>query len=160
MRDRLHPTYSRLRLLLPLPAPKMNVLSPEDSNALLSRLQDLCENATVALFVMDEHQHCVYMNGAAELLTGFTLPEVQGRPLHDFVHHHRPDGTPYPLAECPIDRAAPQNNQQQGEEVFIHKDGHFYPVAFTASPIRHEDKVVGTVIEVQDISTRKRQEAA
>ncbi len=26
----------------------------------------------------------------------------------------------------------------QGEEVFVHKDGHFYPVAFTASPIRDE----------------------
>ncbi|HWP18380.1 MAG TPA: ATP-binding protein [Burkholderiaceae bacterium] len=125
----------------------------------LNPLQDVCENATVALFVMDARQHCVYMNRSAELLTGYTLEEVQGRPLHDFVHHHRPDGSPYPIEQCPIDRAAPEDNQQQGEEVFVHKDGHFYPVSFTASPIRRDGKVVGTVIEVQDISARKRQEA-
>lgn len=120
-------------------------------NALLD-LKDLCNNATVALFVMNQHQHCVYMNPAAEILTGYRLEEVQGAPLHDFVHHTHTDGTPYPLADCPIDRAAPLNMQERGEEVFVHKNGTFYPVAFTASPIRRDDQVVGTVIEVQDIS--------
>lgn len=124
----------------------------------LGQFKAVCENATAALFVMDEQQHCVYMNRAAELLTGYTLTEVQGGPLHDFLHHTRPDGRPYPLAECPIDRAAPLNNQEQGEEVFVHKDGHFYPVAFTASPIRHEPGVVGTVIEVRCIDDQKRRE--
>lgn len=84
--------------------------------------------------------------------------EVQGAPLHDFVHHTRPDGSPYPLAECPIDRAAPANMQEQGEEVFVHKDGTLYPVTFTASPIRRQDQVVGTVIEVQDASRQHAQQ--
>ncbi|HEV2762581.1 MAG TPA: PAS domain S-box protein, partial [Pyrinomonadaceae bacterium] len=88
-----------------------------------AQLETVFENATVALFVMDARQHCTYMNPAAEKLTGYTLAEVQGRPLHYFVHHTRPDGTPYPLEECPIDRAFPQNNQEQGEEVFVHRDG-------------------------------------
>ncbi|WP_119153174.1 ATP-binding protein [Caldimonas tepidiphila] len=137
----------------------MQALPTEGLDSPLNPLQDVCENATVALFVMDERQHCAYMNRAAEQLTGFTLAEVQGRPLHDFVHHHRPDGSPYPLEDCPIDRAAPQNNQERGEEVFVHKDGSFYPVAFTASPIRRDGRVVGTVIEVQGIAARKQQEA-
>lgn len=127
-------------------------------NQRLVDLEDLCNNATVALFVMDERQHCVYMNPAAEHLTGYTLPEVQGAPLHDFVHHTRPDGSPYPLEECPIDRAAPANMQEQGEEIFVHKDGTLYPVRFTASPIHREGKVVGTVIEVQDASALRQQE--
>jgi PAS domain S-box-containing protein len=119
-------------------------------HAELVNLQELCNNATVALFVMDGRQHCVYMNSAAEQLTGYTLAEVQGGPLHDFVHHTRPDGSQYPLEECPIDRAAPTNMKEQGEEVFVHKNGTLYPVLFTASPIRREDEIVGTVIEVQD----------
>lgn len=137
------------------PIPRMQAFPPEALIPPLSPFQDVCENATVALFVMDERQHCVYMDRAAELLTGFTLTEVQGRALHELIHHHRPDGTPYPLAECPIDRTAPHNSQEHGEEVFVHKDGSFYPVTFTAIPIRREGKVVGTVIEVQDISARK-----
>lgn len=125
-----------------------------ESNELLN-LQDLCNNATVALFVMDHRQHCVYMNPAAEQLTGYSLAEVQGAPLHDFVHHTRPDGSHYPLAECPIDRAAPQNMQERGEEIFVHKDGTHYPVTFTASPIRRDGTVVGTVVEVQDARPRQ-----
>lgn len=121
-------------------------------------LQDLCNNATVALFVMDHRQHCIYMNPAAEQLTGYKFVEVQGAPLHDFVHHTRPDGSPYPLEECPIDRAAPQNIQERGQEVFVHKDGTLYPVTFTASPIRRHGEVVGTVIEVQDARPQQEQE--
>jgi PAS domain S-box-containing protein len=123
------------------------------------QLEAVCNNATVALFFMDEHQHCTYMNPAAERLTGYSLAEVRGKPLHNFVHHTKPDGTPYPLEECPIDRALPENNQEQGEEIFVHKDGRFYPVAFTASPIRENGRPVGTIIEVRD-TTREKQTSA
>lgn len=118
-------------------------------------LEAICNNATLALFVMDEYQQCVYMNPAAEQLTGYALAEVEGRALHDVIHHTRPDGTPYPLSECPIDQVFPQNNQEQGEEVFVHRDGHFYPVTYTASPIREGGRTIGTVIEVRDITQEK-----
>ncbi|MBW3655228.1 MAG: PAS domain-containing protein [Gemmatimonadetes bacterium] len=123
------------------------------------QLDTLAQNATLALFIMDEHQRCTYMNPAAEQLTGFTLAEVQGKALHDYVHHTRPDGTPYPLEECPIDRAFPQNMREQGEETFVHRDGHFYPVAFTASPIRDGERTVGTIIEARDITADRQAEA-
>lgn len=125
----------------------------------LLNLQDLCNNATVALFIMDHRQYCVYMNPAAEQLTGYTLSEVKGAPLHDFVHHTRPDGSHYPLEECPIDRAAPANMQERGNEIFVHKDGTLYPVTFTASPIRRDGVAVGTVIEVMDARPQREQDA-
>ncbi|HEY4556354.1 MAG TPA: ATP-binding protein [Lysobacter sp.] len=134
---------------------------PAASNLLnrFNQLDAVCENATVALFAMDDRQHCVYMNRAAELLTGFTLADVQGRPLHEFVHHTHPDGSPFPIEDCPIDRAAPQNMREQGEAMFVHRDGHFYPVAFTASPVRRDGAVIGTVIEVRSIEDERRHEA-
>ncbi|HEY8617749.1 PAS domain-containing hybrid sensor histidine kinase/response regulator [Phenylobacterium sp.] len=125
------------------------------------RLNAVFDNTRMAVFLMDERQHCVYANSAAEALTGYSFSEMQGRPLHDVVHHTRPDGRPYPLEECPIDRAFPEDNQTEGEEIFVHADGSFYPVAFTASPLRDEaSKTVGTVIEVRPIAderTRERQ---
>lgn len=117
------------------------------------RLHAVLNNTTMAVFLMDDRQQCVYMNAAAEALTGFSFDEVQGRTLHDVVHHTHPDGRPFPIHECPIDRAFRANNQVQGEEMFIHKDGHFYPVAFTASPIRNAAaKAAGTIIEARDIT--------
>ncbi len=118
-------------------------------------LSAVLNNTRMAVFFMDEHQHCTYMNAAAEDLTGYSFADIQGRILHDVVHHTHPDGRPYPLQECPVDRALPANTQTAGEEIFVHKDGHFYPVAFTASPIRQNTAVLGTVLEVRDISQRK-----
>ena len=125
------------------------------------RLDAVLDNATVSVFLMDGRQRCIYMNRAAEQLTGYTLNEVlaRDRPLHDIIHHTRPDGSHFPLHECAIDRAFPENARTQGEEVFVHKDGRFYPVSFTASPLREGDRIMGTVIEVQGIAERKRQEA-
>ena len=124
------------------------------------RLHAVLDNASVSIFLMDDRQHCAYMNAAAERMTGYSLAETVGRPLHDVIHHTRPDGSHFPLAECPIDRAFPENNNVQGEEVFVHRDGHFYPVAFTASPIRDEEsQTIGTIIEVRDITADKAAEA-
>jgi PAS domain S-box-containing protein len=122
------------------------------------RLNAVLNNASVSIFLMDDRQHCIYMNRAAEALTGWTLDEVLARdcPLHDIVHHTYPDGRPFPLEECAIDRAFPENNQERGEEVFVHRDGHFFPVGFTASPIRDDSaNIIGTIIEVRDISEEK-----
>ena len=142
----------------PAPAPLAGAAPTFGHHAPERLLRAVAENATLALFVMDERQQCVYMNPAAERLTGYTLAETQGRALHDVVHHTRPDGRPYPLAECPIDRAFPENAREQGVEIFVHRDGSFYPVAFTASPLRADGPEgpatghpVGTVIEVRPL---------
>lgn len=116
------------------------------------RLNAILQNTTMSVFVMDDSQQCVFMNSAAEKLTGYRFEETQGRPLHDVIHYLYPDGRPFPLHECAIDRALPEENQVMGEETFVHKDGSFYPVGFTASPIRNEDGVaIGTIVEVRDI---------
>lgn len=139
----------------------MNISDQEQAGSTLYEqhqlLKSVTDNSDVALFIMDEHQHCIFMNPAAERLTGFTVDEVRGKSLHEYVHHKRPDGTSYPLCECPIDRAFPEEIRMQGEEVFIHKNGQFYDVAYTASPLRNQAGAsVGTIIEVQDITARKR----
>lgn len=134
-------------------APKASALNNDQR-----RLAAVLDNATVSIFLMDHRQHCIYMNKAAESLTGFTLEEVVAfnRPLHDIIHHTKPDGSPFPLAECAIDRAFPEHNQVRGEELFIHRDGSFYPVSFTASPVRDDSSMtVGTIIEVRNIADEK-----
>jgi PAS domain S-box-containing protein len=125
------------------------------------RLDAILANTRLAVFLMDAHQHCVYANAAAETLTGYSFDQMQGRTLHEVVHHTKPDGSHYPLEECPIDRAFPERAQMSGEELFVAPDGSFYPVAFTASPVSDDaGHPIGTVIEARSIAEEKARDAA
>jgi len=123
-------------------------------------INTITANAQQALFLMNDQQVCTYMNPAAEQMTGFRLEEVRDKPLHYYIHHTHPDGSHFPIEDCLIDRALPTKAQTKGEDVFIHKDGHFYPVAFTASPIVESGVPIGTVIEVRNTTEEKRIEEA
>ncbi len=125
------------------------------------RLDAVLNNTRMAVFLMDDRQHCAYANAAAEKLTGYRFEEMRGRALHDVVHHTKPDGSHYPLAECPIDRAFPERAQMSGTELFVAPDGSFYPVAFTASPVLGDgDQPIGTVIEARNIAEELARDAA
>lgn len=137
--------------------------SKEDADELKYQkllLETVTENTDMALFLMDERQYCVYMNEAAEVMTGFKLEELKGKQLHNYIHHTYPDGRHYPLEECPIDQALPTQKRMKGEEVFVHRDGSHYSVAFTASPIIVDGKATGTVIEVRETTEEKKREQA
>jgi len=43
----------------------------------------------------------------------------------------------------------------RGEDLFVRKDGTFFPVRYSASPIFRDDVPVGAVIEVQDVTESK-----
>ena len=122
-----------------------------------SRLtRTITEYAASALFFMDEHGQPTYMNPAAAEMTGFTLEEIEGAPLHEAVHHSRPDGTGYPIEECPIDRPGPKREPVGPyEDVFVRKDGTFFPVLAAAVPIVSDGRLAGTVLEVRDITREK-----
>lgn len=119
-------------------------------------INTITSNTLQALFLMNEQQCCTYMNPAAEEMIGFKLEEVQEKPLHYYIHHTHPDGRHFPIEDCPIDRALPTKHQTQGEEIFIRKDGTFFPVSFIASPILRNGVPVGTVIEARDTTEEKR----
>jgi light-regulated signal transduction histidine kinase (bacteriophytochrome) len=68
-------------------------------------------------------------------------------------------GAIFLLKNVPIDRALPTKSQTAGEDVFIHKNGHFYPVAFVASPIIENGVPIGTVIEMRDTTEEKQMQA-
>jgi PAS domain S-box-containing protein len=123
--------------------------------------QTIAENASSALFLMDAEGRPTYQNSAAVAMFGFDLDEIRHRPLHEAVHHTRPDGTPYPIGECPIDRALPERRWVEPyEDLFLRKDGTFVPVAAAASPILRDGVPVGTVVEVRDLELQRRTEKA
>lgn len=117
----------------------------------------ITDNASAALFMIDESGVCTFANPAAEAMTGFTLAEFRQRPLHKLIHHHRADGRPYPISECPLGRVIRGNfDLRTYEDVFIRKNGEPFPVFCIASAIPADRGPPSTVIEVRDITEQKR----
>jgi len=121
----------------------------------------IAENSTQGLAMMNQDGYCIYANRAWLAMTGYTMAELGTRPLHDLVHHHRPDGSHYPMDECPIDRALPENfDVRAHEDLFFRKDGSTFDVMCAASPVFRGGKPVATVIEIRDVTEQKRREQA
>jgi PAS domain S-box-containing protein len=124
-------------------------------------IKTITDNATSGLFMMDKRGYCTFMNPAGEKMFGYTFEEIRQQPLHYMIHHHRPDGSFYPLEECPIDRALPENfDVRAHQDVFFRKDGSSFPVSCAVSPIFEGGVPVSTVIEVRDVSEEKSARAA
>jgi len=121
--------------------------------------QIIAENSTQGFAVMDPDGYCVYANQVWLDMTGYSPDEIQSQPLHHLVHHHYPDGRPYPMMDCPIDRALPENfNVRAHEDVFFRKDGSRFDVLCAASPVFQGGKAVATIIEIRDVTEQKRQQ--
>ncbi|MBB1287273.1 PAS domain S-box protein [Flavisolibacter sp. BT320] len=122
----------------------------ETQNVLIRTITD---NATSTLFMMNAKGYCTFMNAAGEKMFGYSQEEIRSKPLHYLIHHHRPDGSFYPMEECPLDRALPDNfDVRAHRDLFFRKDGTSFPVSCAASPIFEDGVPVATVIEVRDIT--------
>jgi PAS domain S-box-containing protein len=128
----------------------------ESQNALVNTITN---NTRQAIFLLNEQQYCTYLNPAAEAMTGYTLAELQEKPLHYYIRHTYPDGKHFPIEESEIDNAFATKKQTKGEAVFIRKNGEFFPVAFISSPIIKNELVAGTLLETREISEEKRLQA-
>jgi PAS domain S-box-containing protein len=120
-------------------------------------MQTITNNATTSIFMADRQDRCTFLNPAAETMTGYTFQEIDGRVLHDVIHHQRPDGRPFPLSECAIGQSVLQLKELRGhEDVFVRKDGTFFPVLLNASPIMKDGVLTDIFLEVRDITEEKR----
>lgn len=116
-------------------------------------------NAADAIFLMDGQGRTLYTNPAAERMFGWSNDELLNSLLHNIVHHHRPDGRPFPMEECPLgDVFVTGRTLVAHEDVFFHRDGRQIPVSCSNASIIRDGKVTGGVLIVRDITDRKQLE--
>lgn len=142
----------------------VDITAAKDSDRALQAqnklVKTIMDNATSALLLMNDQGYCTFINPAGEAMFGYSREEIGSKQLHYLIHHHRPDGSHYPMEDCPLDRALPQNFEMRAhEDLFFRKDGTTIPVLCAASPIFENGVPVATVIEVRDITEHKRAEA-
>ncbi len=117
-----------------------------DSTAEARALQDVVEandfleavtdSMGEGLVVLDAAGRPVLMNEAAERLLGWRLDEVRDRVMHDVCHARHPDGSPYPLDDCPLVATWRDHvSVRVTDDTFLTRDGRQLPVSYTAAPL-------------------------
>jgi len=124
------------------------------------QLAAVTDNMTSMIQLLDADGLAVYVNPATERITGFRANELIGRLPHEKLHHSYPDGRPYPESECPLSRALQSVKPVQCEEVFVRKDGTFFPVFCSSTPIVLDGVRRGVIVELQDMTERNRAQQA
>ena len=94
-------------------------------------------------------------------MIGIDAAAAVGRPMHDLTHHHRADGSPYPVQDCPIYQTFRDGaSRRVADEVFFRTDGTSFPVEYSASPVRSDGRVEGAVVSFADVTQRLADQAA
>ena len=136
---------------------------PSDDRTSLqqAQLRTLLESTGEGVYGLDGDGNITYVNPAAARTLGFSPEELLGKHLHDLVHHTRPDGSPYPRDECPLERALQAGAPMRADtEVLFRRDGSTFAADLSAWPVIEGGKPHGLVGTLVDVSVRRRAEEA
>jgi PAS domain S-box-containing protein len=115
-----------------------------------SNLKITLDSIGDAVIAIDTEQRVTRMNPSAEVLTGWSLAEAQGRPLTEVLHIVDAEGRRAsfdPLAKMPV------ADGRAGSRILIPRQGGQCRVAIGAAPIRGADEpIVGAVMVLQDVT--------
>jgi len=113
------------------------------------------------LYTIDIQGRVTYVNPSAEAMFGWTYGELVGKKMHDVTHYKRPDGSPFPAADCAgLLVLQKETELREHEDVFIRKDGSFFPVVFSASRLKVNGAALGVVVCFRDDTKRREAEIA
>ena len=116
----------------------------------------LLDSTSGGLYGMDQQGHCTFINRAGAEMLGYQPEELIGRNLHEIMHHSHPDGSPCPVATCPIFSASQIGRGCSLEdEVFWRRDGTTFLSEITSRPLYEGGLLKGVVVTFSDITARK-----
>jgi PAS domain S-box-containing protein len=133
----------------------------EEKNKLALFNQRLLASAGEGIYGLDLNGNTTFVNPAGAKMLGYQAEELLGVPMHDTMHHTKPDGTPYLRETCPMYAAFKDGTVHHVDnEMLWRKDGTSFPVEYTSTPIWEDGRLAGAVVTFRDISEQKQAEAS
>jgi diguanylate cyclase (GGDEF)-like protein/PAS domain S-box-containing protein len=125
------------------------------------RFRMLLDSSPEAIFGIDTHGICTFVNPACQKMLGYEKDEMLDKNMHDLIHHTYPDGRSYPKEQCLVRCSSIKGETTHVDsEVHWRKDGTSFPVEYWSHPLYRNGELVGAVVNFIDITERKRAEEA
>jgi PAS domain S-box-containing protein len=119
-------------------------------------LHAVADSIGEGMYTLDSDGRLTYINQAARDLLGWSSDELVGQDMHALTHNRRVDGSPLPIADCPVLDVRRRGTVVRVEDdIFIRRDGTQLAVAYTAAPFSTDDGIEGCVVVFEDITERK-----
>jgi len=119
----------------------------------------LLDSTDDGIIGIDINNHPIFVNSAALKMLQYSNEEIYHKSIHKLIHSKHSDGNPYPDEDCLMNKALKEGiSYKTANEVLWRKDGSFFPVEYSATPIQKKGETIGVVIIFRDISERKRNE--
>jgi PAS domain S-box-containing protein len=120
------------------------------------QLELLLDCTGEGIYGVDLEGRCIFINRAGADMLGYPAADLLGRNMHDVMHHSRPDGSRYPVEECPIFNAFRQGRPCRLEDdVLWRADGGSFCAEYSSYPILDQGEITGAVVTFVDITGRK-----
>jgi PAS domain S-box-containing protein len=124
-----------------------------------SLLQAITDNAQTSIFLMDEEGRGLFVNPAAEEMTGYSASELIGNRLSQVIHRSQDPQSLHSNGYSPLwGRGVYVEPVRNQTDIFVHRDGRAYPVLWNARAVFRDGKAIATVAEVWDVTKEKQAE--
>jgi PAS domain S-box-containing protein len=124
----------------------------------LAFIRSLAGSLGEGVVAVDLEHRATFVNQATEDLLGWREADLLGMPFCVMTRILTPEGT---VARCPLERVLQTGEADRSDEyLFARRDGTAFPVSYSSAPIRRSGALVGAIFVFQDITERKRIEAA
>jgi len=124
--------------------------------AFLADSQLLLNAVGEGIYGFNKEGNAVFINPAAEQMTGWKAEELLGKNIHQYHHHSHENGDAYPSEECCIYNTMRDGIERKvNNEVFWRKDGSYFPVEYTSTPVFKGEELIGAVAIFRDVSQQR-----
>jgi PAS domain S-box-containing protein len=114
------------------------------------------QNIGEGLYVTDAKGRLVFMNPAAEKMTGWSEDQLRGKSIHAAIHYQHADGSGFAEQDCQLLRALTDGRAVRVvDDAFTRSDGTIFHFAGSAAPLLSGTAVRGSVVVFRDVTDER-----